>query len=326
MKSVKTVRPEREADPPWRSRAFGVELELSFPMPVLPATRGERGTAGCLLELADPDQIETDWPHEEAELRGLMSEGEARFEIHEHGLAGYLINSSRYGRFRISPDGSHVRCAPTDPSDWYWWGLLIGQVLPLVAALHGLEVLHASAVTLGDRAYAFSGVPGAGKSTLAINLALDGAELLSDDVIALRPSGGQVIAEPGSALVNLREDQAGRLANLGKNSLGKVVGKSNKVHLRVNQLAAPSPLAVLYLLAPAGNGCPTTFTRMDPVDPRELLTATFIPYVSFASRVITQLEIAALIERSVPVFKVEIDRSAGPEVFVRRIQDHTSTL
>ncbi len=32
-----------------------------------------------------------------------MSDGKARFEIHEHPLAGYLINSSRYGRFRVSP-------------------------------------------------------------------------------------------------------------------------------------------------------------------------------------------------------------------------------
>src|ERR1700728_2239002 len=179
-------RPEREAAAPWRSRAFGVELELCFPMPALIPAQTHSDPPDCRLELALDEEIDADWPFEEAELRGLMSDGKAKFEIHEHPLAGYLINSSRYGRFRVSRDGVDVACAPTDPSGWYWWGVLIGQVLPLIAVLHGLEILHASAVAIDGRALAFSGVPGAGKSTLAINLALSGAELLSDDVIALR--------------------------------------------------------------------------------------------------------------------------------------------
>ncbi len=317
---------EREPVAPWRSRAFGVELELRFPMPALIAAESGAETPGCHLELAPDEEIDAGWPREEAQLRGLMSDGVAKFEIYEHPLAGYLINSSRYGRFRVSSDGAHVSCAPTDPSEWYWWGLLIGQVLPLVAALHGLEVLHASAVTIDGRACAFSGVPGAGKSTLAVNLGLNGAPMLSDDAIALRVEGNRVIAEPGAALVNLREDQARQLRELGANGLGKVVGQSNKVHLRADRLAPPTPLGALYLLEPALPGSTTTIELVDPVDPRDLLAATFVPYVSFAHRVITQLEIAALIQRSVPVFKVEIDRGAGADALACRIHDHASAL
>ncbi len=202
---------------------------------------------------------------------------------------------------------------------------MIGQVLPLVSALHGLEVLHASAVAIDGRACAFSGVPGAGKSTLAINLGLGGAELLSDDVIALRVQGGRVIAEPGSALVNLREEQAEQLEDLGPNKLGEVVGESNKVHLRADRLAPPTALGALYLLEPAPAGSATTIERIDPVDPRDLLTATFVPYVSFAERVIAQLEIAALIERSVPVFQVQIDQ-AGALALAERVRTHASAL
>jgi hypothetical protein len=203
---------------------------------------------------------------------------------------------------------------------------LIGQVLPLVSALHGLEVLHASAAAIDGRACAFSGVPGAGKSTLAVNLGLNGAPLLSDDVIALRVEGGRVIAEPGAALVNLREDQARQLERSGSNRLGKVVGTSHKVHLRADRLAPPTALGALYLLEPALPGSTTTIELVDPVDPRDLLTATFVPYVSFAQRVIAQLEIAALIESSVPVFKAEVDRGAGPDALARRIHDHASAL
>jgi len=203
---------------------------------------------------------------------------------------------------------------------------LIGQVLPLVAVLHGLEVLHASAVAIDGRAFAFSGVPGAGKSTLALNLALSGSELLCDDVIALRANGERVIAEPGSALVNLRADQAEQLEGLGSNSLGEIVGKSNKVHLRADRLAPPAPLGALYLLEPADPGSSTTIERMDPVDPRDLLSATFVPYVSFARRVIAQMEIAALIERSAPVFAVEVDRGAGARALTEQVRAHASAL
>jgi hypothetical protein len=318
-------RAEREASAPWRSRAFGVELELRFPMPVLIATQASTGAPDCRLELAAEEEIEVGWPREEAQLRGLMSDGKAKFEIHEHARAGYLINSSRYGRFRVAHDGTHVRCAPTDPSDWYWWGVLIGQVLPLIAVLHRLEVLHASAVAINGRAFAFSGAPGAGKSTLAINLALGGAELLSDDVTALRADGERVIAEPGAALVNLRDDQAEQLERLGTNGLGEIVGQSNKVHLRADRLAPPAPLGALYLLDPAAPGESTTIQLLDPLDPRDVLGATFVPYVSFADRAIAQLEIAALVQRSIPVFRVSVDRDAGPQAFARRIHEHATT-
>jgi len=315
-------RSEREAAAPWRSRAFGVELELRFPMPALIVAQAPSGAPDCRVGLAADEQIDAGWPFEEAQLRYLVSDGPARFEIHEHPLAGYLINSSQYGRFRVGRDGANVACAPTDSSDWYWWGLLIGQVLPLVAALQGLEVLHASAVAIDGQAFAFSGVPGAGKSTLALNLAVTGASLLSDDVIALRVQQEQVIAEPGSALVNLRDDQAEQIEGLGANGLGEMVGHSNKVHLRADRLAPPAPLGALYLLEPADPGATTTIDLVDPVDPRDLLAATFVPYVSFAHRVIAQLEIAALIQRSVPVFRVSVDRGAGPQALAHRIHDH----
>lgn len=318
--------PEREATAPWRSRAFGVELELRFPMPALIATQASSAAPSCRLDFALDEQIDAGWPAAEAQLCGLMSNGSAKFEIHEHPLAGYLIDSSRYGRFRVSRDGANVKCAPTNRPDWFWWGLLVGQVLPLVSALHGLEVLHASAVAIDGRAFAFSGVPGAGKSTLALNLCIAGAALLCDDVIALRAQRESVIAEPGSAVMNLREDQVHELEQLPTNELGQVLGSSNKLHLRAARVAPPAPLGAIYLLDLAAPGSPTTIELLRPFDLRHLLIATFVPYVSLAHRVIAQLEIAALIERSVPVFQVSVDRSAGPQALASQIHDHAVAI
>ena len=66
------------------------------------------------------------------------------------------------------PDG-------TGPGEWQRF--LIAQVLPFAAALHGLEVLHASAVTVAGRALALLGPSGAGKTSLALALCRTGARV-----------------------------------------------------------------------------------------------------------------------------------------------------
>ena len=62
---------------------------------------------------------------------------------------------------------------------------LLGPVMGFVLRLHGVVCLHASAVALGDRAFAIAGLPGAGKSTTAAAFASAGFPVLSDDIVAL---------------------------------------------------------------------------------------------------------------------------------------------
>ena len=65
--------------------------------------------------------------------------------------------------------------------------LLIATALPTVLWLQGRFVLHASAVRLPgcDKAIAFAGPSGVGKSTIAAALVARGADLLADDSMAL---------------------------------------------------------------------------------------------------------------------------------------------
>ncbi len=56
--------------------------------------------------------------------------------------------------------------------------------------------LHASAVAFGERAVAFVGPEGAGKSTTAAALALRGHAILSDDVVALAERNGSFFVHP----------------------------------------------------------------------------------------------------------------------------------
>ena len=84
-----------------------------------------------------------------------------------------------------------------------------GPALVLALALRGTWSLHASAVTLNGRTFAFLGESGQGKSTLAAYLAGNGWQLVADDILPVR--GGEVWprfpqlklpndAQPGSLL------------------------------------------------------------------------------------------------------------------------------
>lgn len=73
---------------------------------------------------------------------------------------------------------------------------LLGPVLGLLLRLRSITCLHASAVSFGDRAAAFVGAEGAGKSTTAAALARRGHRVLSDDVVALAEREGTFYVMP----------------------------------------------------------------------------------------------------------------------------------
>ena len=65
---------------------------------------------------------------------------------------------------------------------------LLGSVWAVLGWQRGLLPLHASSVTRGPDLHAFSGGPGAGKSTLAAALARHGYALFTDDLLFLDPA------------------------------------------------------------------------------------------------------------------------------------------
>jgi hypothetical protein len=114
---------------------------------------------------------------------------------------------------------------------------LLGPVLGRVLRLRGVTCLHASAVAFGERAVAFVGCEGAGKSTTAAALALRRHPVLSDDVVALTerdesflvhpaypylclwPESVQSVYGSADALPPLSPNYQKRLLSLGKQEL-----------------------------------------------------------------------------------------------------------
>jgi hypothetical protein len=67
-------------------------------------------------------------------------------------------------------------------------------VLPLVFQARGKEILHASAVRIGQRVVAFCGASEAGKSTIAYGLGRRGHEVWADDAVTLEPMARCVLS------------------------------------------------------------------------------------------------------------------------------------
>jgi len=132
---------------------------------------------------------------------------------------GYLLRYHDLADFEVDRAGRELvcQCRSDDVSDLTLRALLVDYVLPLILALRGKCVLHASAVATERGACAFAGDSGIGKSTLATSLSLAGYAVLTDDFLILERRE-TVIASPSHPHVKLREDSLEALLPDGTNA------------------------------------------------------------------------------------------------------------
>lgn len=115
-----------------------------------------------------------------------------------------LLSVPRVGRFWISGGASIViETFPGADRDLVRI-FLLGSAMAAILHQRDTIPLHASCVIRNGRCFAFLGDSGAGKSTLAAMLAARDGQLISDDVLALRPmQGDQFLVEPSAPLLKL---------------------------------------------------------------------------------------------------------------------------
>ena len=310
---------------PYAARAFGLEIELSFEAPGLP--RAGAGTPGrpTTAELVAPEDIDRDWPADEATrvLEESFEPGEPARTIDAHPVAGYRLYAQHFGLARISLDGSRIACSPPDDEPWSWQRFLVGRVLPWAAVLRGLEVLHASAVTIDGRAVAFVGPTGAGKTSLAIRLVARGHRFLTDDVLALERSGEGLVAHPGAGIAAVRPAEREAIAESTWSGLGQELGHSGKTYLELPRADGPVPLGAVYFLRLGGD------QAIEPIagpDPRLLLGNTFVLGVQTAERLRNQLEVCAHIAANVPLFWLRIAPDVGSAALAEAAERHATQV
>lgn len=311
---------------PWRARAFGLELEGRFPAPLLPLARGGRGSRITQLRMSPTLGDDLRWGETEVERVGCIRDnaGNEAMVIDRNPGTGYRVSAAGFGTYLVSEDAMQIWCAPARMAPWEWQRLLVAQVLPLAAALQGHEVLHASGVEVGGRGFVFVGEPGTGKTTLALNLLLDGAGFLADDVIALDLGDqGAVRAHPGAAMTCIRLNERA-LIDAADGAIGVRLGESDKAYREVTPIPEAVPLAALYQLIGNSDATAPTIRRVWPPDPSVLLAGTFLPTLKTPPRLEAQLHIHATLAQTVPVF--EVTAPPGAEALAAVLAEHTAAV
>lgn len=245
--------------------------------------------------------------------------GEPARTIDFHPRFGYRLFARHFGLARISPGGARIECAPPELEPWSWQRFLVGRVLPWAALLRGYEPFHASAVAFDGRAVAFVGPTGAGKTSLAIQLAARGAEFVTDDVLSVDERDGVLLAHPGAGIASIREAERDLIPGATWSRLGTVLGHSEKTYMAVPRAERPLPLSAVYFLA-GGDGPP--IEPIATLDPRLLLASSFVISVQTAARLRNQLEVCAALARGVPLFRLRVAPGIASTQLAERIHDH----
>jgi hypothetical protein len=258
-------------------------------------------------------------------VRRPVSHGRPVIALDEHPDRGYLLRVDGVGAYGIARDGSRALLAPEPIEGWRWQRLLTAQVLPIAALAQGLELFHASAVSLHGHLLAFTGPSGAGKTTLAAQLMLAGANFVSDDVLAVERVGDELIAHPGPGLMNLRHSAARLFTIHERRLLGSELGRDEAgSRMLVRREARALPLGALYLLRrAAGRSAGVDIARLSAPSPRLLLAAGFGAAIQTPARLVRRLDLCADLARRTAVFALEAPANAPPAALADAVLRHT---
>lgn len=306
----------------WNGTAFGVDLDGRFPAPGIDVARAGAvpGRSASLRRVAAA-ALEPAFAAPGGHALYDQDLAGTRYAIDRHDEHGFLLHNDFYGRYRVAASGNAVDCAPSDLPDWLWQRFVVGQVLPLVSLLHGLETLHASSVAIDGRALLFLGSSGAGKTSVALHLAAAGAVLLSDDVTALEREGTAVLAHPGTSLASVDVDEERRLSATGlrRRTLGVSEGEAR---LAIEGGGGrPFPVAAIYVLTRRAEARRVSLAESEPDTAAVLLGSTFNAYHRDGDRLVTQLEVCAALAETAVLRRVEAPVDIGAAALAEAVAE-----
>jgi hypothetical protein len=306
-----------------RYHVFGLDVESQVAIEAAPA-RHSTASRRVSLEQVDAPALATLWRPREA--RSVIDRrtpgGRLIMSIDSHPDDGYRIAAPGYGRYVLSGDGAQIRFALPRAPGWRWQRLLFAQALPLAAVLQGLVLFHASAVAVNGRAVALVAASGTGKSSVAAHMMGGGAVFVTDDVLALEPAGGRVLAHHGPRLAGVHPSELRALENGGRRKLGDVVGRSDKVYLSIPTIANALPLASVYFLERSQRARALRIVDSSPPDPRQLLSSSFIWYLTEPAFLLEHLDVCSRMAQAVRMSRVLIPASVGAPAVAAAVERH----
>ena len=206
-------------------------------------------------------------------------------------------------RFMFEAQSGILRWTASDPTDSSWQRVLLDTVAYLVALELGLEALHAAAVVIDGSAIAIAARSGHGKSTLACALLTGGAELLSDDIVAVEPRGEGVLAHPGPPLMNVPAARP-----LPEREVIRAFG--DELWTEVPVVEGPQSLQALVLLE-RRSGATERLERLSPS--LMLVLPHLLAHPRTPERERRRFELAGRLADAVPVHRLVADTATPPE-------------
>jgi hypothetical protein len=287
------------AEPDLR-RAFGVGFVSELALPALPAAVSEPSDP-TRITLAQPAELDAAWPAHEA-VRVQRS-------ADRHDEAGWRLRAGGFGEAIITADGRGIVAARGNATPERFERLMIGRVLPWTALVRGLEIFHAAAVTLDGGAVVLIGPSGAGKTSLAVRLALAGGGFLTDDVLAVdRDSDGGLRAHPGARLAGLRGAERERLTAGELAALGSLRELDDKAWATLPAATGPAPVRAICFVTRPTDSDPAgpELERLAQPSAEPLLASTFVTSVRTPARLANLLDVCAALAVSIPWYRVRV--------------------
>jgi hypothetical protein len=273
--------------------------------PELPVSSGER-TDWSLRVAAEPSSENV------GELLGAWPDSYCNIGLYRlHN--GFRLRHSCTGEFDISEDGSELTWYP--PSDANLEMVrsdILGRVMAVAIHAAGGLTLHGSAVAIGQGVVAFLAPKHHGKSTLAAALIRGGAQLVTDDIVAIDlQSTAQV--RSGVHSMRLCSDSAERLIEQKTPRRFGVDGKHVVDHTGPDAvMLGVAPLSAIYVLRPiSGDPYDSAATRRQLSSTQAAMTLLSHGKIS---PLLGKAEAGAVFERAVtlashvPVYGLDVIR------------------
>jgi hypothetical protein len=203
---------------------------------------------------------------------------------------------------------------------------LVGPILGLLLRLRGTVCLHASAVSVSDRAVVFVGSEGAGKSTTAAAFARQGYPVLSDDIVGLVEFGDEFRMVPAYPRVNLWPDSV-KLIYGSPDALPPIMPDWDKRCLKLGEDGETRfeertlPIGGIYIL---GDSSPNP-TRVETISRKSalmlLIGNTYATNFLDAKQRAAEFAVLSRVVATVPVRKIRRgEEAAGVEELRAAIQ------
>jgi hypothetical protein len=209
--------------------AFGLNVESELPLVELPVATPQAGLPGVTIRVADFEPT----------IPGAIEIG----ALVQATPDDFLLNVPDVARYRVR-GGVDIAIMPAPGTAMVDVRLhLLGTVFGVLCYQRGLQPMHANAVEVGGRCFAFAGPSGSGKSTLAAVLDRRGYHVLCDDlcVLSFEPDGG-VLVWPGLPQFKLWKDAVSWLGH-DATALERAIGGREKYRVpnagRTDTVAIP---------------------------------------------------------------------------------------